>query len=57
MSLDNELSVGHEADFVLFGKQPIGGAKAFRWRKTTKDVIYDPGHDRITIFKGKVVSN
>jgi hypothetical protein len=57
MSLDTELAVGEVADFVLFGNEPVSGPRTFRWRKTTQELVYDAGHDRTTIFMGKVVSS
>jgi hypothetical protein len=57
MSLDTELAVGDTADFILFVNEPVSGPRTFRWRKTTQELVYDAGHDRTTIFMGKVVSS
>ena len=56
MSLDSELTVGDAEDFVLFGNEPVHGSRTFRHRTTTKELVYDAGHDRTTIFMGKTVS-
>lgn len=57
VSYDIELDVGEPADFVVFGdKAASKGDRSFRTRKTVSDIIYDPGHDRSTVYNGKIVS-
>ena len=53
---DVELKVGDRADFVVFGKESSKARGSFRSRKTTQELVYDPGHERITVFGGRIVS-
>ena len=56
MAFDTDFAVGDAADFVVFGNKSASESKSFRPRKSTQEVVYDAGHDRTTIFRGKVVS-
>ncbi|RDW88151.1 hypothetical protein BP6252_00183 [Coleophoma cylindrospora] len=53
-SPDVELQAGQSADFVVFGNAT--GTESFRRRNSTKDLVYDAGHERVTVFRGKKVS-
>lgn len=54
-SFDTSIKIGDPADFVLFGSES-SRVKSFRSRKTVREVVYDAGYDRVTVFNGKVVS-
>lgn len=56
-SVKNEFKVGDPADFVLFGSEPNTTSRSFRSRKTVQELVYDAGHDRVTVFRGKSVSH
>ncbi|KAL3421332.1 hypothetical protein PVAG01_07777 [Phlyctema vagabunda] len=53
-SLGSGVNVGDPFDFVIFGDST--STESFRRRKTTQDLVYDAGHERQTVFHGKVVS-
>ncbi|TVY75590.1 Cytosine deaminase [Lachnellula suecica] len=46
------LEEGSPGDFVVFHT----GNESFRSRKSVQELLYDPPHDRTTIFNGRVVS-
>jgi hypothetical protein len=54
ISLDPGFSVGDPADLIVFGN--TSASASFRSIKLTQELIYDAGHDRITIFGGMVVA-
>jgi hypothetical protein len=55
-SVENKFKMGDPADFVLFGSKSESGSRSFRSRKTVQELVYDSGHDRVTIFNGERVS-
>ena len=57
MSPNTEFTVGDAADFVVFGDKSSSVSRTFRSRKSTQELVYDAGHDRTTVFRGKVVSH
>ncbi|KAK0127763.1 hypothetical protein ONS96_007275 [Cadophora gregata f. sp. sojae] len=56
VSCEIDIDVGDPADFVVFGNQSASRSGAFRARKTVSDLVNDPSSNRITVFKGEVVS-
>jgi cytosine/adenosine deaminase-related metal-dependent hydrolase len=47
------LEVGQSADFVLFDRKDSG----WRCRKSISEVVYDAGHSRLTVFRGRVTAS
>jgi predicted amidohydrolase YtcJ len=47
------LEHGQLADFVLFDKMESG----WHCRKSIAEVVYDPGHTRQTIFRGRLTAS
>jgi hypothetical protein len=56
-SSEHDFAVGDSADFVVFGNQSAGGYKSFRSRTSIQELVYDAGHDRATVFKGRLISS
>lgn len=53
---DLELKEGDTANLVAFGKADSNQDRGFRRRRTTTELVYDPCHERMTVFGGEVVS-
>lgn len=47
-----DLIVGEPADFVIFDKVDAG----WRNRKSIQEVVYDAGHSRQTVRRGRLIS-
>jgi hypothetical protein len=56
LKTDLELKEGETADLVAFGTTDSNQDKGFRVRRTTSVLVYDPCHERTTVFGGGVVS-
>ncbi|KAG9233418.1 hypothetical protein BJ875DRAFT_464164 [Amylocarpus encephaloides] len=56
LSDDMSLAAGDPADFVVFGNESSTGSRSFRARTSTQELVNDAGHERTTIFQGRVVS-
>lgn len=48
------LQVGDPANFIIFGKSS-SNLGSFRLRKSIQELVYDAGHERITVFNGTIV--
>ena len=47
------LEPGQPADFVLFDRMDGG----WRCRKSVVEVVYDAGHSRQTVFRGRLIAS
>jgi hypothetical protein len=51
---DLELREGDIANLVAFGMTGNSRDRGFRQRRTTTELVYDPCHERTTVFGGVV---
>jgi hypothetical protein len=47
------LKPGQPADFVLFDRVDSG----WYCRKSVAEVVYDPGHTRLTVYRGRLIAS